>query len=117
MNTQPGTVWHNAGSVTRYSGPHADPTTVIDTINHDQSVTVLCYSLGDNMTWTTPPLPNYPNGVTNTSDAWDFVVTSDQDPGGFVADVFLDTDNKDIRVLLTVTCTILYQRLQRMSSV
>ncbi len=85
MNTQPGKVWGNAGSVTRYSGPHADPTTALDTINANQSVTVLCYSNGDTESFTTP------GGVHNTSAAWDFVVTSIQDPGGFVPDVYIDT--------------------------
>src|SRR6516162_828939 len=80
MNTQQGTVWGNAGSVTRYSGPHAN-STVIDTINANQPVTVLCYSHGDTQSFTAP------DGHTYTSDAWDFVVTSDQDSGGFVNDV------------------------------
>ena len=111
MNTQQGIVWSNAGSVPRYSGPHADPNTIIDTITANQHVTVLCYTNGDTESFTTP------GGVLNTSPAWDFVVTSDQDPGGFVNDVYLDTNNQDIRKLLPTTCNILWQRLQRMSSV
>jgi len=31
------------------------------------------------------------DGQTYTSKDWDFVVTSDQDPGGYVADVFVNT--------------------------
>jgi hypothetical protein len=31
------------------------------------------------------------DGQTYTSEYWDFVVTSDQDPGGYVADVFVNT--------------------------
>lgn len=110
MDTQQGTVWGNIGSVTRYSAPHSDATKVIDTLHANQSVKVLCYSHGDTESWKTP------GGVNNTSDAWDFVVTSDQDPGGFVNDVFIDTGGP-IQHLLPVTCTILSQRLQRMSSV
>jgi hypothetical protein len=107
MNTQSGTVWKNAGNVTRHSGPHADPTSVIDTLPANQSVIVLCWSHGDNMTFANP-------FVSNTSDAWDFVVTSDQDPGGFVADVFINTV-KDIRQQLPVSCDILAQRLLRLA--
>ncbi|SRR6266699_980851 len=78
----------------------------------DQELIVLCYSLGETVTWTTPPLPHAPQGVTNTSDAWDFVVTSDQDAGGYVADVFIDTHG-DIRHQLGEQgrCDHLKQRL------
>ena len=116
MNTQKGSVWGNAGSVTRYSVPHADPTKAIDTLKANQSVTVLCYSHGDTETWTSTPFAGHPQGEFYKSDAWDFVVTGDQDPGGFVADVYIDTGGP-IQNQLPVTCTILSQRLQRLSSV
>ena len=105
-----GIVWHNAGRVNRHSGPTADSNTVIDTINANQPVTVLCYSHGDTQSFTAP------DGHTYTSDAWDFVVTSDQDAGGFVNDVHINTGG-DIRKQLPVTCSVLAQRLQRQSSV
>jgi len=49
---------------------------------------------------------------THPSDAWDFVVTSDQDSGGYVADVFVATGG-DIRQQLGEQgrCDILMQRL------
>jgi hypothetical protein len=54
-------------------------------------VIVLCYTLGnEDVEFPNPFQPH------NKSNAWDFVVTSDQDPGGFVADVFIDTGG-DIR--------------------
>src|SRR6516225_8923019 len=89
MNTQQGTIWANAGNVTRYNTPHAD-NSIIDSINAGQSVTILCYSHGDTQSFKAP------DGVTYTSDAWDFVVTSDQDAGGFVNDVHINTGG-DIR--------------------
>ena len=100
-----GTVWENAARVNRHSGPKADPTTIIDTIHANQQVTILCYSKGDTQTFANP-------FRTNTSDAWDFVVTSDQDPGGYVADVLIDTGG-DIRQQLGSqgTCDALRQRL------
>jgi hypothetical protein len=101
-----GIVWQNAGRVNRHSGPTADPNTVIDTVNAGQSVIVLCYSHGDTESHTTP------GGVSNTSDAWDFVVTSDQDPGGFVADVFLNTGGDIVQQLGPQgVCGALQQRL------
>lgn len=105
MYNHQGTVWQNAGRVNRHSGPFADPTTVIDTVNAGQSVIVLCYSQGETQTFANP-------FHSNTSDAWDFVITSDQDPGGFVADVFINTDG-DIRQQIgsQCTCDALQQRL------
>jgi hypothetical protein len=35
----------------------------------------------------------------NTSSAWDYVVISDQDGGGFVADVLVDTGDDIIKQL------------------
>ncbi len=114
MSTQPqlaiiGNVWKNAATVNRYSGPHADSTTVIDTVNANQSVTVVCYAHGDTESFTAA------DGHTYTSDAWDFVVTGNEDPGGFVNDVYINTGG-DIHNQLP-TCTIILERMQRMSSV
>jgi hypothetical protein len=111
-----GSIWGNVpqGGVNRHSGPGTN-FAVIDPHNplhREQQVIVLCYSLGEPKTFTTPPLPNAPHGVTNTSDAWDFVVTSDQDPGGYVADVYVNTGD-DIRQQLggQGTCEALRNRL------
>ena len=100
-----GTVWENAGRVNRHRGPKADPTTIIDTVHAHQRVTILCYTKGDTQTFTNP-------FQTNTSDDWDFVVIGDHDPGGFVADVFINTGS-DIHQQLGKqgTCDALRQRL------
>ncbi len=106
MYNHPGTVWENAGRVNRHRGPKADPTTVIDTVNAGQRVTILCYSHGDTEKFINP------HGHENTSDAWDFVVTGDQDRGGFVADVFINTDGDIAQQLGSQgTCDALRQRL------
>lgn len=104
-----GSIWGNATpSVNRHSGP-GESFAVIDTLPANQSLIVLCYSLGDIVTFTNP-------FQTNTSAAWDFVVTSDQDPGGFVADVFVNTGG-DITIQLGEqgTCKALQQRLANSS--
>jgi len=85
MANHAGTIWSNAsGDVHRRRGPGTN-FALIDSLHAGQQLIVFCYSLGDNETFTNP------NGVTYASAAWDFVVTSDQDPGGYVADVFIDT--------------------------
>ena len=106
MYNHPGTIWQNAANVNRHSGPKSDPNTIIGTLHAGQHVTILCYSTGSTERFENP-LHTPP-----TSDAWDFVVTSDQDPGGFVADVFIDTGG-DIRQQLGSqgTCDALRQRL------
>ncbi len=82
-----GSIWNNVTTgAHRRKGPGTNYE-MIDTLHANQSLIVLCYSRGGQVTWTSPP----PHVQTNTSDAWDFVVTSDQDPGGYVADVFVDT--------------------------
>jgi len=84
MHNHEGIIWSNAmQGVNRRSGPGEDYA-AIDTLQAGQPLVVLCYSQGEPVTFTNP-------FQTNTSDAWDFVVTSDQDPGGYVADVFIDT--------------------------
>jgi hypothetical protein len=85
MSNHAGTIWSNTpGQVHRRTGPGINYS-LIDSLLPGQQLVVLCYSWGDTETFTNP------NGVTNTSAAWDFVVTSDQDPGGYVADVFINT--------------------------
>jgi hypothetical protein len=101
-----GFIWDNAtDGVFRRHGP-GTIFDKIDALQAGQQLIVLCYSLGDPETFTTP------DGKTNTSDAWDFVVTSDQDPGGYVADVFVNTGD-DITKQLGEQgrCDLLQQRL------
>src|SRR5215471_6240483 len=87
-----GKIWSNATqSVYRRSGPGEDYD-VIDTLEADQTLIVLCYTQGDLVEFTNP-------FQTNVSDAWDFVVTGNQDPGGYVADVFIDTHGDIIQQL------------------
>ena len=101
-----GSIWGNVseGAHRRY-GPGTNYA-IIDTLQAGQTLVVLCYSLGDTESFTTP------GGQTNTSNAWDFVVISDQDGGGYVADVFVDTGD-DITKQLGVQgqCDALRQRL------
>ncbi len=85
MSNHDGKIWANVtdGARRRYGpGKNYD---IIDTLQAGTSLIVLCYSLGDTESFMTP------GGKTYTSNAWDFVVTSDQDPGGYVADVLVDT--------------------------
>ena len=71
------------------------------------SLIVLCYTQsGDTQSWVAP------GGHTYRSDAWDFVVTSDQDRGGYVADVLIDTGGEITHQLGTEgTCDALSRRL------
>ncbi len=106
-----GSIWSNVGDggVKRHSRPPFDDTTVIgDPLHAGQQLIVLCYSLGPPVSLPHPTGPE----PTHPSDAWDFVVTSDQDRGGYVADVFIDTGG-DIRQQLgnQGTCEVLRQRL------
>ena len=105
-----GKIWSNATpSVNRHAGPGTD-FGVIDSLQAGQSLIVLCYSLGDPVTFTNP-------FQTNTSEAWDFVVTSDQDPGGYVADVFVDTGAEITQQLgVQGSCDLLQQRLANSNS-
>lgn len=80
-----GYIWSTVASgANRRRGPSTN-FAVIDTLPARTELIVLCYSHGDTETFTAS------NGLTYTSDAWDFVVTSDQDAGGYVADVLIDT--------------------------
>ncbi len=105
-----GRIWQSVGTdgVWRHSEPNNDHDTRIDTLHAGQQLIVLCYSLG------TPISLLHPTGPqpTHPSEAWDFVVTGDQDRGGYVADVFIDTGG-DIRQQLGEQgrCDILKQRL------
>ncbi len=84
-NNHTGSIWGNVtGHVHRRLGPGTN-FDIIDSLQAGQPLIILCYSLGDTESFTAP------SGQTNTSDAWDFVVISDQDAGGYVADVFVDT--------------------------
>ena len=101
-----GSIWSNVTQgANRRRGPGTNFES-IGTLPPGQSLIVLCYSRGQSESFTAP------NGQTYTSDVWDFVVTSDQDPGGYVADVLVDTGG-DIAQQLGAqgTCQILQQRL------
>lgn len=101
-----GYVWNNAANgANRRHGPGTN-FGVIDTLQAGTSLIVLCYSHGQSETFTAP------NGQTYTSDVWDFVVTSDQDRGEYVADVFIDTGG-DVAQQLGAqgTCDALRQHL------
>ncbi len=106
IHNRTGSIWSN---VTLGANRRRGPGTNFDKIDNlpaGQSLIVLCYSRGDTESFTAP------NGRSYSSDAWGFVVTSDQDPGGYVADVFVDTGG-DIRQQLGAqgTCNVLQQRL------
>src|SRR6266487_108845 len=101
-----GSIWENAKDIAhRRLRPDAT-SPKIDTLPAGQPLTILCYSLG-----TTEEFIN-PLGIRNTSNAWDFVVTSDQDSGGYVADVYVNNDG-DIAQQLGEQgrCNALKQRL------
>lgn len=100
-----GSIWGNVSiPVNRRSGPGTD-FAIIDTLEAGKSLIVLCYSLGDTESFTAS------NGQRYTSNAWDFVVKDDQDPGGYVADVFVNTGG-DITQMLGEQgrCDVLAQR-------
>jgi len=106
-----GTIWGNVGTggVNRHSDPTQNPATIITPSLHaGQNLIVLCYALGDPESFANPTDLAHPF----SSNAWDFVVTSDQDSGSYVADVFVDTGG-DIRQQLGTqgTCDALRQRL------
>ena len=104
-----GRIWETVPTdgVNRHSDPTHNPDTIIGTLHANQQLIILCYSLGDTESFPNPVDPAHPS-----SNAWDFVVTSDQDRGGYVADVFVDTGG-DIRHQLGEQgrCDILKQRL------
>lgn len=102
-----GQIWDNVtdGANRRY-GPGKDYP-VIDTLPAGQPVIVLCYTLGETESFTNP------FGHVNTSSAWDYVVTSDRDEGGFVADVLVNTSGNIIDQLGEQgTCELLRFRLE-----
>ena len=102
-----GSIWENAtDNPHRRSGPGTNFPIIGPPLQPGQPLIILCYSLGTTVEFTNPL------GITNRSDAWDFVVISDQDPGGYVADVFVNTDG-NIRQQLGDhgTCELLRQRL------
>ena len=102
-----GFIWdHAMNGVNRHKGPSKDSPKILPALHAGQSLIVLCYSLGDDMEFPNPFQPN------NTSNAWDFVVTSDQDGGGYVADVFIDTGGDIVQQLGGQgTCDALQRRL------
>jgi hypothetical protein len=88
-----GSIWSNATTgVRRHTKPHTDAE-VKDVLPADQPLLIFCYSHGDTVKFENP------NGHTNMSNAWDFVVTNDDDSGGFVADVYINTGNDIIQQL------------------
>ncbi len=101
-----GTVWSNATSgVHRRSGP-GTTFPINKTLPAGTPLIVLCYSQGEEQSFTAS------DGHVYTNTAWDFVIIDDQDPGGYVADVYVDTGG-DITHQLGVqgTCTRLSQTL------
>jgi len=85
-----GKIWSNvdAPGANRRKGPGKD-FALIDTLPAGTSFIVLCYALGNaEVKWTGP------DGTMYNSNAWDFVVTGNQDGGGYVADVLIDTGGK-----------------------
>jgi hypothetical protein len=105
-----GSIWSNVTQgVYRRSGPGRDYP-VIDQLWAGQALIILCYSWGDTESFSAA------DGHTYTSDAWDFVVTSDQDPGGYVADVLVDTEGDTTKQLGEQgSCDLLQQRLANAS--
>ena len=101
-----GSIWSNAAAgANRRQGPGTN-FNLIDTLPAGTSLLVLCYSQGQSETFTAA------DGQTYTSSIWDFVVTSDQDRGGFVADVFVDTGGDTAQQLGSQgTCDAPQQRL------
>ena len=79
-----GTIWSNATTVNRHTGPGSG-FPHLDRLQAGTPLIVLCYSQGDSQKFTPVGHPQY------TSTAWDFVVTDDQDSGGYVNDVYIDT--------------------------
>ena len=106
IHNHTGSIWSNVTlGANRRRGPGTN-FEKIDTLPAGQSLIILCYSRGQSESFTAP------NGQTYTSDAWDFVVTGDQDPGGYVADVLVDTGGDITQQLGSQgTCQILQQRL------
>jgi hypothetical protein len=102
-----GSIWSNVTlGANRRQGPGTN-FGIIDTLPAGTPLIVLCYSLGETESFTTA------QGNTNTSAAWDFVVTSDQDSGGYVADVLVDTGGDIVQQLGGQgTCAALRQRLE-----
>jgi uncharacterized protein YraI len=100
-----GSIWSNAtAGVRRHTGPGQNfPVNKI--LPAGQELVVLCYSRGDSVSFVNPYM-------SNTSDAWDYVVTKDDDSGGYVADVYVNT-GADITVQLGAqgVCNILAQSI------
>jgi len=105
-----GSIWGNAtDGVNRHSEPNKQSATIGNPLPAGQSLIVLCYTLGETVSFQNP---ENPPGQPFSSNAWDYVVTSDQDKGGYVADVYVDTKG-DIRQQLGTqgTCDALSQQL------
>jgi uncharacterized protein YraI len=102
-----GKIWSNVTQgANRRQGPGTNYPTIGQGLTAGQSLIVLCYSSGTTESFTAP------NGQTYTSDDWDFVLTSEQDTGGYVADVLIDTGGDISQQLGSQgTCTYLKQRL------
>lgn len=101
-----GSIWANVpNDANRRRGPGTN-FALIDKLQAGQPLIVLCYTRGDVASFTAP------DGQPFTSDVWDFVVTGDRDPGGYVADVLVNTGG-DIAQQLGEqgTCNALRQRL------
>ena len=106
-----GTIWQNIdhrGEV-RHLGPGDNFDPIGSKLKPGTAVVVLCYS--HNPVGITKKHPT-PGGIHNENDLWDFVVTEDDDSGGYIPDVYVDTgDPIDKQLGPQGTCAALKQRL------
>jgi len=81
-----GSIWDNTKDVAKRRKRPDRNSEVIDTLQAGQPLIILCYSMSDHEeSWEDPERNIW------RSKAWDFVVTSDDDSGGYVADVYVNT--------------------------
>jgi hypothetical protein len=107
-----GSIWSNVlnGAHVR-SEPNGDAP-ITNTLPAGTSLIVLCYSKGpQDVSFTAP------DGHKYTNKFWDFVVTDDQDRGGFVADVLVNAGGDiDQQLGGQGTCKLLGQYLANLPS-
>jgi hypothetical protein len=106
-----GTIWQNIdqhGEVRRL-GPGDNFASIGSKLKPGTDVVVLCYSQNPDGIKKSHKTPG---GVLNESDLWDFVVTEDDDGGGYIPDVYVFTgDDIDKQLGAQGTCASLQQRL------